>query len=108
MLSGGFVGLFFSVFFWHSGGGAQVLSFFLVPQCFWWIGFGPKKEGEIDIWANGERMAEVRGNLGCRLTGSPDSMKMYFKFGIYRNPLPYALSLHFDRFRQGKTQAEVM
>jgi hypothetical protein len=70
--------------------------------------YGPDQEGEIDIWANGELMAEIRGNIGYRLTAPPDSAKMFFKFGIYRNPLPYTIRFHFDRFRQGSTQAEVM
>ena len=70
--------------------------------------YGPNQEGEIDIWANGELIAEVRGNIGYRLTEPLTKTKMYFKFGMYRDPLPDTVLFHFDRFRQGKSKAEVM
>lgn len=68
---------------------------------------GPDHQGEIDIWANGEFVAEVRGNMGPILTEPPGARSMYFKFGMYRNPLPNTILFHFDRFRQGRSMAEV-
>ncbi|MGB0571009.1 MAG: hypothetical protein ACPGQM_02910 [Alphaproteobacteria bacterium] len=69
--------------------------------------YGPDHRGEIDIWANGELIAEVRGNMGPILTRPPGTRSMYFKFGMYRNPLPNAILFRSDRFRQGRSMAEV-
>lgn len=69
--------------------------------------YGPNQEGEIDIWANNEFIARVMGNVGYRLPEPPNDTRMYFKFGMYRNPLPNTIHFHFDRFRQGKTRTEV-
>lgn len=69
--------------------------------------YGPRHEGEIDIWANGTLIAEVRGNIGNRLTEPVDRATMYFKYGMYRNSLPNTILFHFDNFRQGSTFAEV-
>jgi plasmid stabilization system protein ParE len=68
---------------------------------------GPNHEGELDIWANGTLIAEVRGNMGYRLTKPSDRDTMYFKFGMYRNPLPNTILFHFDNYRQGPNFSDV-
>ena len=69
--------------------------------------YGPNTEGEIDIWANGELIAEVRGNVGYPLLEPQNHMTMYFKFGMYRDPLPGTIHFHFDNFRQGTSRMDV-
>lgn len=68
---------------------------------------GPNHEGELDIWANGTLIAEVRGNMGYPLIEPPGRDTMYFKFGMYRNPLPNTILFHFDNFRQGPNFSDV-
>ncbi len=70
--------------------------------------FGPARLGEIDIYANGEVVSSVRGNIGYRLESAPEDKSIYFKFGIYRDVLPGQLNFHFDNFAQGSTSSDVM
>lgn len=63
--------------------------------------FGPKRKAEIDIWANGTLVAEVRGNLGNPLTTKEQlSSGLYFKFGTYRARVPGTFRFQFDEFTQ--------
>lgn len=68
----------------------------------------PQRTGEIDIYANGELIAEVRGDVGYQVTAAPSDPTIYFKFGVYRDLTPGTLRLHFDHFRQGSKQSDVM
>jgi len=69
--------------------------------------FGPRRVGEIDIYANGELVAEVRGDIGYQLLSAPNHDDIYFKFGIYRDRLPGTLKFHFDKFAQGASLSDV-
>lgn len=66
--------------------------------------FGRVGDGEIDIWANGEKIATVRGSIGARLT-APVDLRGYFKFGIYRKPIPGIFRFQFDEYSQASTKA---
>ncbi|TDW25911.1 polysaccharide lyase-like protein [Rhizobium azibense] len=62
---------------------------------------GPKRKAEIDIWANGTLVAEVRGNLGNPLTTEEQvNSGLYFKFGTYRARVPGTFRFQFDEFTQ--------
>jgi hypothetical protein len=63
---------------------------------------GPRSEGEVDVWANGEKIVSVRGNLGNRLrAGNAEDLKgPYFKFGLYRKKIPGTVAFAFDEFSQ--------
>lgn len=59
--------------------------------------FGPKRKAEIDIWANGTLVAEVRGNLGNPLTTKEQvNSGLYFMFGTYRARVPGTFRFQFD------------
>ncbi|MDX0432171.1 hypothetical protein GOL30_26785 [Sinorhizobium medicae] len=47
---------------------------------------GPRRKGEIVIWANGKKIVTVRGNIGATLKKESklELSGPYFKFGIYR------------------------
>lgn len=62
--------------------------------------FGPRREGEIDIYANGQLFVEVRGDIGYKLESKPSDRTVYFKFGIYRDLTPGRIEFHFDEFVQ--------
>jgi len=68
---------------------------------------GPKRVGEIDVFANGELIAEVRGNIGYQLLEPPEDPSIYFKFGVYRDTMPGELNFHFDNFSQGKSIGDI-
>ncbi|WP_051321083.1 heparin lyase I family protein [Rhizobium mesoamericanum] len=63
---------------------------------------GPRRQGEIDIWANGDLVASVRGNLGVQLKAGdgPELAGPYFKFGTYRKFVPGTFRFQFDGFVQ--------
>ncbi|MDQ0467724.1 heparin lyase I family protein [Labrys wisconsinensis] len=67
---------------------------------------GPKRQGEIDIWANGQKIVSVRGNIGARLTAErpPELVGPYFKFGLYRARIPGAFRFQFDEFAEAPTR----
>ncbi len=69
--------------------------------------YGPKRVGEIDIYANGEPIAEVRGDIGYQLLSEPPHRDIYLKFGIYRDQIPGSLNFHFDKFAQGRSFSKV-
>lgn len=68
---------------------------------------GPSGKGEIDIWANGKLVANVRGNFANKLAATPASSAMSFKFGIYRSSRSYEQQLFFDEFAQGASREDV-
>ena len=69
--------------------------------------FGPNQEGQVDIYANGDLIAKVRGDLGPRLTERPRDPNMYFQCGIYRYLTGGTVRFHFDDFRQGVRESDV-
>ncbi len=69
---------------------------------------GPRREGEIDIYVGNKLIAEVRGNLGYKLSSRPSDRTVYAKFGIYRDLMPGRLNFHFDDFRQGMALSDVL
>lgn len=64
--------------------------------------YGPRRPGEIDVWANGKKIVSVRGNIGATL--KKDNLLPlkgpYFKFGIYRLRQPGIVRFGFDEFSQ--------
>jgi hypothetical protein len=67
---------------------------------------GPRRVGEIDIWANGKKIVSVRGNIGATLKQGDDAdlVGPYFKFGIYRSRVPGTLHFRFDAFSQAESR----
>jgi hypothetical protein len=55
-------------------------------------------KGELDIWANGQKITSVRGNIGYKLKigDDIDLVGPYFKFGLYRVKLPGEVRFHLD------------
>ncbi|MGO7446499.1 heparin lyase I family protein [Rhizobium ruizarguesonis] len=69
--------------------------------------YGPRRSGEIDIWANGEKIVSVKGNIGATLK-KKDNFPLagpYFKFGTYRLRIPGTFHFEFDEFSQSPTRA---
>ncbi|MBB3318835.1 MULTISPECIES: heparin lyase I family protein [unclassified Rhizobium] len=66
----------------------------------------PPKKGFIEIWANGNKMATVTGDLGAKIT-EPNDLTGYFKFGIYRAPLPGKFEFRFDEYSQAAKKADL-
>lgn len=68
--------------------------------------YGPKGKGEIDIWADGQKIVSVRGNLGATLKkDTPLALEgPYFKFGTYRLRIPGTFSFQFDEFSQASSK----
>ncbi|RMC64877.1 heparin lyase I family protein [Sinorhizobium meliloti] len=71
---------------------------------------GPRRKGEVVIWANGKKIVTVRGNIGATLKKESklELSGPYFKFGIYRKRVAEDLSLHFDEFSQAPKQSELV
>ncbi|ACE92284.1 hypothetical protein RHECIAT_CH0003336 [Rhizobium etli CIAT 652] len=68
--------------------------------------YGPRRRGEIDIWANGHKIVSVSGNIGATLK-KDDPLALsgpYFKFGTYRLRIPGEFHFQFDEFSQAATQ----
>jgi hypothetical protein len=68
--------------------------------------YGPRRPGEIDVWANGKKIVSVRGNIGATLKKA-DPLPLrgpYFKFGIYRLRQPGVVRFSFDEFSQGSDE----
>ena len=70
--------------------------------------YGPQREGEVDIYANGDLIAEVRGDIGYQLQSEPSHRDVYFKFGVYWDRIPGTLNFHFDKFAQGRSLSDVV
>ncbi|MBB4113251.1 hypothetical protein FHT80_002573 [Rhizobium sp. BK226] len=69
--------------------------------------YGPRRAAEIDVWANGQKIVSVKGNIGATLkknTPLPLSGP-YFKFGTYRLRIPGEFHFQFDEFSQAATKA---
>lgn len=68
--------------------------------------YGPRHPGEIDIWANGEKIVSVSGNIGATLRkNNPLPLSgPYFKFGTYRVRIPGEFHFLFDEFSQARTR----
>ena len=69
--------------------------------------YGPRRPGEIDIWANGQKIVSVRGNIGATLRKNDPRPLVgpYFKFGTYRLRIPGTFHFQFDEFSQASTRA---
>lgn len=70
--------------------------------------FGPRRTGEIDVYADGDLICKVRGNLGGRIVWPIDREKIYFKYGLYRDLIPGVVHTDLNSFRQGNCQSDVM
>lgn len=70
--------------------------------------FGPRREGEIDVYADGDLICKVRGNLGGRIIWPMERQHIYFKYGLYRDVIPGTVHTDIDDFRQGNLQGDVM
>ncbi|MBY5363549.1 hypothetical protein HFO97_27085 [Rhizobium leguminosarum] len=69
--------------------------------------YGPRQPGEIDVWANGQKIVSVRGNIGATMQ-KKDNFPLvgpYFKFGTYRHRIPGTFHFEFDEFSQSPTRA---
>ena len=63
----------------------------------------PTPEGFLQAWLNGRQVVDHRGSLGY-----PDDLdSVYFKIGLYRDTLPFPMTIMLGRFRRGATRAEV-
>lgn len=58
---------------------------------------GRNGTGLVEIWADGRFIARVKGSIGYDHMSGP---QQYFKFGIYRSPVPGASVVRLDRFRR--------
>lgn len=59
---------------------------------------GRQGQGLIEVWANGDFIARVRGSIGYDNVSGPTQ---YFKIGHYRDLMPAATTLYLDNFRRG-------
>ncbi|MGO6845966.1 MULTISPECIES: heparin lyase I family protein [Rhizobium] len=69
--------------------------------------YGPRRASEIDVWANGQKIVSVKGNIGATLKKT-DNFPLagpYFKFGTYRLRVPGTFHFEFDEFSQAPTRA---
>ncbi len=68
--------------------------------------YGPRTKGEVDVWANGQKIVSVRGNIGRTLRKDRplDPVGPYFKFGTYRVRLPGTFTFQFDEFSQAPSR----
>ncbi len=70
---------------------------------------GPRAKGELEIWANGNKIALVRGNIGATLKtkDNHELLGPYFKFGTYRLRVPGAFRFQFDEFSQASKREDI-
>ena len=70
---------------------------------------GPREKGELEIWANGNKIALVRGNIGATLKkdAALELLGPYFKFGVYRLRVPGEFRLQFDEFSQASKKDDI-
>jgi hypothetical protein len=71
--------------------------------------YGPRSKGEVEVWANGQKIVSVRGNVGyvLRVENRVELIGPYFKFGVYRTRIPGELELQFDEFTQTTQQSDL-
>ena len=63
----------------------------------------PTPDGFLQAWLNGRQVVDYKGSLGY-----PDDLdSVYFKIGLYRDTLPFPMTIMLGRFRRGATRAEV-
>jgi hypothetical protein len=63
----------------------------------------PAADGFLQAWLNGRQVVDHKGPLGY-----PDDLdSVYFKIGLYRDTLPFPMTILLARFRRGATRAEV-
>ncbi|MDA0703930.1 MAG: heparin lyase I family protein [Proteobacteria bacterium] len=65
---------------------------------------GRNGSGLVEIWANGEFVARVKGSIGHDRTAGPSQ---YFKIGMYRDPAPGEATLYLDNFARGSSRMAV-
>lgn len=65
---------------------------------------GLKGDGVLEVFANGRFIARATGTIGVKDFGGPTQ---YFRFGHNRAAMPGTATLYFDRYRRGRTRAEV-
>ena len=61
------------------------------------------KDGFLQVWMNGEQIVDYKGALGFL----DDLEEIYFKMGLYRDHMKIPMRIIFDRFRRGRSYAEV-
>ena len=71
--------------------------------------YGPRSKGELEVWANGQKIVSVRGNIGytLRLENPVELVGPYFKFGLYRARQPGEFEFELDEFSQAPTRFEL-
>jgi hypothetical protein len=63
----------------------------------------PSPDGFLRAWLNGRQVTDYQGPVGY-----PDDLdRVYFKIGLYRDNLPFPMTMLVARFRRGTTRAEV-
>lgn len=67
---------------------------------------GDRHSGRIEIYANGQSIATVRGPIGYR-SARPERDYQYFKFNQYRQFHPGEAALLIDNFRRGTVRSFV-
>lgn len=60
--------------------------------------------GVLEVFANGRFIARATGTIGVK---EFDGQSQYFRFGHNRAAMPGTATLYFDRFRRGRTRADV-
>lgn len=65
---------------------------------------GGQTDGVIQVWANGQLIATATGWIGHRISRG---MKQYFKFGPYRDPAGYGVTVYLDNLSRGSSYDEV-
>ena len=65
---------------------------------------GIKGDGILEVFANGRFIARATGTIGVK---EFEGTSQYFSFGHNRAALPGTSTLYFDRYRRGKTRADV-
>jgi hypothetical protein len=63
----------------------------------------PRPDGFLGAWLNGRQVTDYRGPIGY----ADDLDQVYFKIGLYRDNLPFPMTMHVARFRRGTSRAEV-
>lgn len=58
--------------------------------------------GLVEVWANGEKIARATGAIGYE-----GMRRQFFKFGPYRDPVGYPMTVYLDNVRRGASYAQV-
>ncbi len=65
---------------------------------------GLNGDGILEVYANGRFIARATGTIGVKQFGGDTQ---YFRFGHNRAAMPGTATLYFDRYRRGKTRADI-